>query len=660
MSPVTMRKIELHVLKRDTDRVIERLGASGCFQLSTAKRAGPRRATSFSASLQKLRDIRDRLGLETPQAIPEGVHLPGADEEALVERLAVVVGEVSVEEESITARREQIGDAIGEARAFAGLALPFRELDHLSFLSVRIGKVPAMEIESIEAALGERAIIVPIDREGTIVAAASKKGRFALDTELKRANFHAKEFPPDFEGIPPELLPGLESESAMLERRAARLAERKAELAAEYGTAWRSLAASYSIAEAIEEVKTGLESSEQVYRLEGWVPKERLGALVGDLRRVTAGRVAVRTWTPAELDSVRDGTEKVPVLLKRRPFVSSFERLVISYGAPMYGTIDPTPIVACFFVLLFAVMFGDVGQGLVIMLTGFLLSWGRVKGLRKFQKFGPIFVGVGLGSMVMGFFVGSVFSNEEVLVPLTRRLSAALLGHPVDRFLTLMPSGKSIGRLFAFFGFTLSIGVILNSIGLVINMVNKWRLGKRGEALFGKTGLTGAFLFWWAVGLGVRVILGGRPAWFDVPALLLPIVGLFMSESLAQRVEGRHEPSKDGLFSDAVKGFVEVLESVSYYFSNTLSFLRVGAFALSHTVLSFIVFAMGDLVRERAPGGLAWEILIVLFGNAIILFLEGMIVAIQVVRLNYYEFFSKFFTETGVEFCPFRFEYSKE
>ncbi|MBL8967519.1 MAG: hypothetical protein JNG85_10935 [Spirochaetaceae bacterium] len=91
-----------------------------------------------------------------------------------------------------------------------------------------------------------------------------------------------------------------------------------------------------------------------------------------------------------------------------------------------------------------------------------------------------------------------------------------------------------------------------------------------------------------------------------------------------------------------------------------MSFLRVGAFALSHAVLSFIVFAMGDLVRTRAPGGLFWEILVVIIGNAVILVLEGMIVAIQVVRLQYYEFFSKFFTETGTLFSPFRFEYPKE
>lgn len=659
MSVVKMRKVELHVLKQDTDLVLERLGFSRCFQLAAAKKTASPGGGALAPTLQKLRDIKDCFGFAVPSAIPDGVKLPGAAEEALVARLADIAGGLEAESEVIGARREQIKDAIGEARAFEGLALPFRELDHLSFLSVRIGRLPAAELDRLQTALGDRGVVVPIDDQGGVVALASRKGRFVLDTELKHANFHARELPPDFEGIPPELLPGLESEEQALAERAEALEKRKAELADEYRTVWTALSASYAVAAAVDEVKMGLDSTDLVYRLEGWVPKERVAALVADLKKATDGRIALRIFSPEELESVRNGEEKVPVLLKRRRFVSSFERLVVSYGAPLYGTIDPTPVVALFFVLLFSIMFGDLGQGAVIVLAGLVLSSGKIAGLGKWRKFGPIFTGVGAGSMVMGLLCGSVFCDEELLVEPTRAVTTALLGHPLDRILSLMPSSGSVGKLFAFFGFTLSVGVIFNSIGLVINMVNKWRLGKKGEALFGKTGLAGAVLFWWSIGLGVRVVLGGRPAWFDIPAFLVPIAALFFSEPLADRVDGRHGDSS-GLFSEAVKGIVEVLESVSYYFSNTLSFLRVGAFALSHAVLAFVVFAMGDLVRTRAPAGLAWEILVFVIGNAVILVLEGMIVAIQVVRLNYYEFFSKFFTEIGVEFDPFLFEYPKE
>jgi V/A-type H+/Na+-transporting ATPase subunit I len=660
MSAITMRKLELYVLKRDMDAALECLGAAKCFQLSSPRWPASATLSPLSSAISKLKTVRDRLELPAPSALLEGVRLPGPEEEAAVNSIFTVVEKLEIGENSVAERKSHVQDALGEAEAFSGMDLPFKELDHLSFLAVRIGRVPIREIDGLRETLGDRAIILPIDAEGTVIAAASKKGRFALDTELTRSKFKPKELPPDFKGVPPELIEGLKAELESLEAESLGLERRKAELKAAYQKSWEALAASYAVAQTIEEVKEGLEASDFVYRLEGWVPKDRVSGLISALGACTGERTAVRVFTPEELTSVREGTEKVPVLLKRRPLVSSFESLVFSYGAPLYGTIDPTPFVSFFFILLFGIMFGDVGQGAVIMLTGFLLSREAFPGLKKYKPFGPIFKAVGAGSMFMGLLVGSCFSNEEWLVPLNRAFTGALFGKPMDRLITLMPTSGTMGRLFAFFGFTLGVGVLINSVGLLVNIINKFKLGKKGEALFGKTGLSGALFFWWAIGLGVRVVLGGRPSWIDLPGFLLPLVGVFFEEQFGRLVEGRKSQEKEGGFGTVVKGLVQIIESVSYYFSNTLSFLRVGAFALSHAVLSFIVFAMGDLVRVRAPAGILWEIVVVIIGNLIILVLEGMIVAIQVVRLQYYEFFSKFFTETGVVFDPFLFEYAKE
>ncbi len=657
---LAMRKVELVVLKADMDSVLACLGDLGCCQPVRASASAAVQAGPVQDALRSLLEIRDKLSLGLPEAMGKSPRLPGPEDYRAVDLLLERVEQSLDEEARWKARREQLQDALSEAEAFSGLALPFRELDHLSFLSLRLGRLEAKEIPAVQESLGDRALILPVGPGGSVLALASKKGRFALDTELKRAGFQAKVFPPDFNGLPPELVPGLKSELLALEARREELEGHRLALGKEILAAWQSLYTSFSIARDIEEVRLGMESTALAYRILAWVPKRALPGLQRDLTSLTSGRIGIRSWKPEELPSVRRGEEAVPVLLGHRAFVRSFERLVISYGAPLYGTIDPTPVVAFFFVLLFSIMFGDLGQGAVIVLAGLVLTRGWIKGLRRFRKFGPIFTGVGIGSMVMGLLVGSVFSNDRALEPLTRAISTALLGQPMDRFLTIMPESGSVGKLFAFFGFTLSVGVVYNSIGLGINMVNKWRLGKRGEALFGKTGLSGALFFWWALGIGIRTLLGGGPAWFDIPGLLIPLAGVFCADSLAALVDGKRDEEHEGAFAAVVKGIVEIIESVSYYFSNTLSFLRVGAFALSHAVLSFIVFAMGDLVRTRAPAGLLWEIVIVIIGNAVILVLEGMIVAIQVVRLNYYEFFSKFLTEIGVEFSPFRFEYRKE
>jgi V/A-type H+/Na+-transporting ATPase subunit I len=682
MSTVAMRKLELVALKRDMNAVLEGLGHAGCFQLAPPGRAGeggegarqpsPEAelatagngaagygAAGYGEALDALEELRRSLGLRYPESVPEGTRLPGPDEATALDAMRARAEGIDEAVKGNAERAAKAREALEESSVFAGLELPFRELDHLSFLTVRIGRVDPEELPRIRASLGDRAIALAVGRMGDIVAIASRRGRFALDTELTRAGFSPRQFSPDFKGVPPELPAALERTLAELDAQRTFLERERADLREELSGPWSALAASYAVASSVEEAKLSLESSAQAYRLEGWAPAREVGRLAEGIRSRTEGRAALRSFAPDELESVASGEEEVPVLLKRRGFISSFERMVLSFGTPRYGSVDPTPFVCVFFVLFFTIMFGDLGQGFLIFAGALAIQLGLWPSLRKWRAFAPIGIACGIGSMLMGFLSGSCFTFEDALVPLTRALSGAAFGKPVDRFLSLMPEGGS-GKVIVFFGFTLALGVVVNSTGLLINIVDRLRAGRRGEALFSKTGLAGALLFWWAIGMGARAVLGAPPAWFDALGLGLPLLGLVFEDALADLVEGRRHVNEDGAFAAAVKGFVAVLESVSYFLSNTLSFLRVGAFALSHVVLSFIVFTMGGMVRQVPGLGILWQLLVVLFGNAIILFLEGLIVAIQIVRLQYYEFLSKFLTETGSPFVPFKFQFRKE
>jgi V/A-type H+-transporting ATPase subunit I len=178
---------------------------------------------------------------------------------------------------------------------------------------------------------------------------------------------------------------------------------------------------------------------------------------------------------------------------------------------------------------------------------------------------------------------------------------------------------------------------------------------KKYERVFlTKTGLAGLLFFWYALFIAIRVILGGRFETYDFAGLAIPALIIILGPVIRRFLSGERPVFEEGLMVFIIHGFVDLLELVSGYFSNTASFLRVGAFALSHAVLSFVVFTLSDMVHHLTAGPL-FSLLIILVGNAIIILLEGMIVAIQVVRLQYYEFFGKFFTETGVAFAPFRF-----
>jgi V/A-type H+-transporting ATPase subunit I len=388
--------------------------------------------------------------------------------------------------------------------------------------------------------------------------------------------------------------------------------------------------------------------------------------MVKDLTRITEERIAVRTFNPEEVLEVAEGREKVPVSLKHGAYVKGFESVVFSYGAPLYGTIDPTPFVAVFFSILFGIMFGDLGQGFVLFLLGLLTRKGGPRSFRNFHGYSTPLIAVGIASMVMGLLTGEIFAIEGLLAAPTRAVTGffmgvfGIAGEAPERILRLMPEKGDVLRLLYFFGFTISVGVVLNSIGLVVNILNLFSLKRYEKALFSKTGLSGLLFFWYAIFIALRCIAGGRFAWFDLAGLFIPVAGIFFGPVLWCLISGERPILKEGLMVFIMEGFVEILETLSTYVSNTVSFLRVGAFALSHAVLSFIVFTLSGLVGREAAAGPVLAFVVVVFGNTLIIVLEGMIVAIQVVRLQYYEFFSKFFTETGVAFAPFRFRKEAE
>jgi V/A-type H+-transporting ATPase subunit I len=670
-----MKQIELTVLERDVDTLIAFLGHRGVIQVSLdpedtadvslVKQTGAARAREeahyqhIQEQLETLKTAAAYLGIAVPSEPEETSVLPGPEEEALLQEISAVVAAVKDQEAELIQEREHLEATLNEARAFTNLNAPFSALDQLSYLTLRVGRLdPQGQIE-LKESLANRAVIVPLE-DDRILAAASRKGRFALDSELKKLAFVPLAIPEGYQRIPPELLTGLELRLRAVNQDLRGLGERKEHTGDDYGPKLCFLVGSYRMAAIAAQLKGKLVVSRSLYRLSGWVPADALESLVAELTHLIQGRVAVRAFDPDEIATVKEGKEKVPVLLKHGPFVRSFEGVVFSYGAPLYGTIDPTPFVAVFFTVLFGIMFGDMGQGLVLLLLGVLSGKRGVKTFAGLRAYSTPLVAVGCASMVMGLLTGTVFTNEELLIGFTQRVLGFFMGltgqtgAPPERILSLMPDADNLVKLFYFFGFTVGVGILLTSIGLWVNIINQIILKNYEKAFFSKTGIAGVILFWYALFIAIRCLLGGHFASFDLVGLLVPGLCIFFGPVIWHLITRERPILAEGLMVFIMEGFVEILETLSTYISNTVSFLRVGAFALSHGVLSFIVFTLSGMVSHLTGGGL-FSLLIMILGNTVIILLEGMIVAIQVVRLQYYEFFSKFFTETGVEFAPFRF-----
>lgn len=655
--------VELMVLKEDISNVLLFLGKSGNFQfqnqlggeensLRTTVSAHENREREMFARLDQTRAF---LGIDDSGVSIKEADLPGEKDfeeaEKIISSLDNLVKRDTAERENY----KRVEESFKEASAFSNLKQSYGELERLSFLSLRIGKIDPAVFDELKFAVGQRAVVVPLGDDKTrILAASSKKGRFALDTELKKFGFVQMEIPQDFKGIPDEVLASLKIQRDEGKAKIREIETERANFTETHKEKILRLLASFSLGAQLRDTENLLESTQLVYRLTGWIPLSDSADFMKKIDSLTSHRVSVRQYRPEEVPSVISGSEKVPVRLTRSKFAGAFNRMIFSYGSPVYGTIDPTPFVAVFFTLLFGIMFGDAGQGLVFFIAGILMARNVVK-VGGWNKFAPIFIGIGISSMVMGLLTGEFFANETLLEPFERFVTG-LFGESRDQILPMMPQSdpNSVRRMFMFFGFSIAVGFVINSAGILISIVNAFARGKIGRALFGKGGLAGAIFFWYVVALAVRVAAFGHSVapydWIIIGASLFFCA---FGEVFTRLVEGERPVMENGFGAAVIEAVVELLETIITYLSNSVSFLRVGAFALAHAVLGFIISTMMGLV-----GG-AGAVAIGIVGNAVVIVLEGMIVAIQAIRLQYYEFFSKFFGETGREFKAYEFAYRK-
>lgn len=657
----TMRLIELMVLKEDIHAVLSYLGRLGEFQfqqdfskdMASSSESSSSMSNPDAEVLARLQHTRSALGLPDIAAYTIPPVPPAEADREGAEKIIQAVENIHEREVAASEETKRVADAYREAVAFTNLKVSYSELESLSFLTMRVGKIESSAFDDLKAALGSRAIIVQLGEDKSrIMAACSKKARFFVDAELKKAGFVELQIPKDFKGVPDEVLETLKAKKTQTEAMLVEIQTERKNYAETHKEHLFRLLQVFSVGSQVYAVENKLESTEFVYRMTGWIPAYRTRTIMKDLDDITKGRTAIREFLPSEVSSVVNGHEKVPVRLRHGKLVRSFERMIFSYGAPLYGTIDPTPFVALFFTMLFGIMFGDAGQGLVFLLLGVLMAL-KVFRLGGWEKFALVFISIGVSSTFMGLLTGEFFANEELLAPFSRFVTG-LFGEPRHPILHMMPSNDphSIKRMFMFFGFTVGVGFIINTCGLVINIINQFSLRRLGKALFGKIGLSGAVFFWYVVAFGVRVALfHHHPVALDWVVIFGTLLLSAFGEVLARLIDGERPVLENGLSSAMIGAVVEVIEIISSYLSNTVSFLRVGAFALAHAVLGFII----SLMSGMPP--MPWGIVVGIVGNAVVIVLEGMIVAIQVVRLQYYEFFSKFFTETGREFKPFAFTY---
>lgn len=325
---------------------------------------------------------------------------------------------------------------------------------------------------------------------------------------------------------------------------------------------------------------------------------------------------------------------QAPTKLKNNFIVKPFEMFVDMYGTPAYNETDPTSFLAWTYILLFGIMFGDLGQGLVIAGLGLFLD--RVKKM----NFGKILERIGLSAAAFGLVYGSVFGLEHLLDPFYINV-LGLPGKPVE-----VMDGETINTLLLA---AIALGVGLIVMAMIINVFTGLRNRDWEKALFSNNGVAG-LVFYGAVLAGLVSMLTGGPNLFTLPYILgllvLPILVIFLKEPLGRLAHGEHFELEGGIGSFIIEGFFELFDVVLSFVTNTLSFMRVGGFIISHAGMMSVVLTLTEMFTG------AGSIVVLILGNIFVMALEGFIVGIQSLRLEFYELFSRYFDGQGIPYAP--------
>ena len=569
-------------------------------------------------------------GRETPDLERERVAI-----EAELAPLEAGLAEIFRKRAAARDRLERGREALARSARTRAVGVDLARILALRFTALRLGEATFEELGSLASLLSPAPFaVVPLEADGpsALAAVAVPAGdRARLENALRVVSFRELPFPANASDWEPDRL--------LLDMREAEEEEKGigADLAAQATAALpvlEDVSRRAQVGALLLQAVTFFAAAGRFVVISGWVPEESAQRMRGAILEKTEGRAVIDIERPEDLPEVASGALAVPILHRNPILLRPFQKLIQLYGTPSYQEIEPTAFFAVSFLLMFGLMFGDVGHGAALFLAGYcLFRW-----IPRYLDYGILLMEGGAAAAFFGFLYGSFFGIEGALPVLW------------------MEPMKDLPR---FLSVAVGLGIVLVSIGLVLNVVNTWRAGDRSLALFGPRGLFGAFGYWVLAALGVRAALTAQaplPGWAIavlvlVPVLLLafkqPIVGLLERKRPARRTGAAEGPR----LLQALEGSVELVDSLISFFANTISFLRIAAFALVHAGAFLALFALADTL-ERVRGGGVLSVLLLVAGNIAIIFLEGLTVSVQVLRLEYYEFFGKFFRGGGEPYRP--------
>ena len=591
----------------------------------------------YTQPLKKLYDLAEDVHASLERAdLPQDFTCEKAEEE--LERVQARVSGLAAERREKKERTDLMEQALIQIRHLNGLDVNFDDIFSMKYVKVRFGRLPADSYPKLAFYDNKTFFFFAFDHDddfywGVYFAPVSKIT--VIDDIFKSLYFERIRVPDYVHNTPEEAIAGLEKKIAEYK---ARLKELHAEISGIKESEAETLNRCFTVLKAASDVyslRKYVASVNNRFYLEGFVP-------ASEEKRFSEAMDSLETVSCIFQPDDANPTLTPPTRLKNSRFAKPFQMFVEMYGTPGYRDFDPTLLVSITYTLIFGIMFGDLGQGFVIALIGGILAaW-------KKMDFGRIMLRLGISSMVFGFAYGSVFGLEHLLDPVFRAMGFA--EKPIEVFDSNTTNMLLIGAI--------GVGVCAIAIAMIINIYLGFKYRNIEKAVFSQNGIAGLTVYLGAVIAAALLMLFNvnvlNPA-FIIIVIVIPLLCIFFKEPLTKLCQ-KHKNIKpeDGIGSFIMENFFELFEYVLSYVSNTMSFLRVGGFILSHAGMMTVVLSLSEMMSG------AGSVVVLIFGNIFVMCLEGLIVGIQVLRLEFYEIFSRFYTGDGKPYQPAAISYKPE
>ncbi|MGD0644771.1 MAG: V-type ATPase 116kDa subunit family protein [Candidatus Bathyarchaeia archaeon] len=634
--------------RKEVESVLEALSSFGEFHIEEA--AEDATLSEYDQSIQKVEEslvnvdeLIKQLSQEKPSftdifriAQPIKTQITAENWQALSEStteqvttLKKEVGDLNASLSSLQEKAEQLDHIKEMLTTMDKMKADLAAMEELKLIRIVIASVPPKNFDGLKTAFAGFPLILHscyLTKEANFVCLAMPS-KYSAEIEKILKTHHAEIFTIP-EDLPHNVGEALKDVNNRLKENASKERGFSASLDKLSKENWNKLVSWKETTEnilALLGAKRKVLQSDRIATIKGFVPNKKFHALTEKIHSMLGEKALV-------LENETVTVEDPPTKIAHSRFIKPFEEITKLYGLPHYDEVDPTPVIAFTFPIIFGLMFGDVGHGLILLVGG--LTLGKlIKKNQAIKNVCWIMAACGVGAIVAGLLYGEFF-GKQVIAPLWF---------------------SPFNNVFMFLIFSLFVGVMQIISGLVLEMVNFLLKRNIADAIFTSVP---KILFY--VG-GVYLILVYQlnlSVWFKGPILLLlvPFAALIFAKptffALAKLSWRSNEASNEQ--NSLGQRLFEGGDLVTRLLSNTISYTRILALLMAHWALILVTYTVAGLVGTASLLSLVLSGIIIIGGNLFVIALEGLIVFIHTLRLHFYEWFSKFYQDSGTEFNPFK------